>query len=339
MPTEKSAEEKNDKPVLQESTVKDTVPPIIHTDIKSAIVHDANLFFSGNAHDDSGVDKLSVNQNPLEIRQGKHVFFNHFLTLNEGENTITVKAVDSQGNETQLPPVKVTKKTFELLETDARYTVALLPLRIFTEKGVPSETIYSMLLKAFDEDPKRFNFVERDRTKLEEILHEQKISNTELTSPDAAIKIGKIRAAEGMLFGAVEEDAKGINVTLRLVDTETTQVLANADVYDEDKSIKNLEWLMHGLSLKMKRQYPMIEGNIIHVSGSGFHVNSGAKSGVGVGMKLLLFREIKEGDIVLKEPLDTVARVVQVQPETSFAKVISTKGAEKVEKKDLVITK
>src|SRR3989339_249587 len=339
VPDENNGEDEKSEQSLPQSTVKDTVPPVIHTDIKSAIVYDANLFFSGDAHDDSGVDKLSVNQNPLEIRQGKHVFFNHFLTLNEGENTITVKAVDSQGNETQLPTVKITKKTFELLETDARYTVALLPLRIFTEKGVPSETIYSMLLKAFDEEPKRFNFVERDRTKLEEILHEQKISNTELTSPDAAIRIGKIRAAEGMLFGAVEEDTKGINVILRLVDTETTQVLANADVYDEDKSMKNLEWLMHGLSLKMKRQFPMIEGNVIHVSGSGFHVNTGAKSGVGVGMKLLLFREIKEGDIVLKEPLDTVARVVQVQPETSFAKVISTKGAEKVEKKDLVITK
>ncbi len=338
-PDENNGEEEKPEQTLPQSTEKDTVPPTIHTDIKSAIVHDANLFFSGNAHDDNSVAKLFVNQSPLEIRQGKHVFFNHLLTLNEGENTITVKAVDAQGNETQLPPVKITKKTFELLETDARYTVALLPLRIFTEKGVPSETIYSMLLKAFDEEPKRFNFVERDRTKLEEILHEQKISNTELTSPDAAIRIGKIRAAEGMLFGAVEEDTKGINVTLRLVDTETTQVLANADVYDEDKSIKNLEWLMHGLSLKMKRQFPMIEGNVIHVSGNGFHVNTGAKSGVGVGMKFLLFREIKEGYLVLKEPLDTVARVVQVQPETSFAKIISSKGAEKVEKKDLVITK
>ena len=339
LPNEENAEEEESNPALPQSTATDTVPPIIHTDIKSAIVYDTNLFFSGDAHDDIGVAKLFVNQNPLEIRSGKHVFFNHLLTLSEGENIVTVKAVDAQGNETQIPPVKITKKTFELLETDARYTVALLPLRIFTEKGVPSDTIYSMLLKAFDEEPKRFNFVERDRAKLEEILHEQKITNTELTSPDAAIRIGKIRAAEGMLFGAVEEDTKGINVTLRLVDTETTQVLANADIYDEDKSIKNLEWLMHGLSLKMKQQFPMIEGNVIHVSGNGFHVNTGAKSGVGIGMKLLLFREIKEGDLVLKEPLDTIARVVQVQPETSFAKIISSKGAEKVEKKDLVITK
>jgi hypothetical protein len=142
-----------------------------------------------------------------------------------------------------------------------------------------------------------------------------------------------------MLFGSVEEDAKGVNITLRLVDTETTQVLANVDVYDEDKSIKNLEWLTHGLSLKMKQQFPMIQGNVVFVSGNGFHVSAGATSGIGVGMKLLLFREIKEGDFVLKEPLDAVARVVQVQPDTCFAKVITSNGDVKVEKKDFVITK
>lgn len=322
-----------------ETNTRDNVPPVVHADVKSNIIYDTNFFLSGDAHDNSGVAKLFVNKNLLEIRPGKHVFFNYLLPLNEGENTITVNAVDVQGNETQLSPIKIIKKTFELLETDARYTVALLPLRTFTEQGTQPETIYSMLLTSFDEEPKRFNFVERDREKLEEILHEQKISNTELTSPDTAVKIGKIRAAEGMLFGSVEEDAKGINITLRLVDTETTQVLANADVYDEDKSTKNLAWLAHGLSLKMKQQFPMVEGNVIRVSGSGFHINTGATSGVGVGMKLLLFREIKEDGFVLKEPLDTVARVVQVQPETSFAKIISSKGAEKVEKMDLVIAK
>lgn len=326
-------------PSVQQAVSSDTVPPVVRTDVKQAVLYDENFFFSGNAHDDSGISKLFVNQNPLDIRPGKNVFFNQLLTLNEGENVITVKAIDTRGNETQLPPVKVTKKTFELLETDARYTVALLPLRTFTEQGVPSETLYSLLLKAFDEEPKRFNFVERDRAKLMEILNEQKISSTELTSPDTAIKIGKIRAAEGMLFGSVEEDAKGINITLRLVDTETTQVLANADVYDEDKNMKNLEWLMHGLSLKIKQQFPMIEGNVVYVSGNGFHINTGATSGVGVGMKLLLFREIKEEGFVLKEPLEIVARVSQVQPETSFAKILSSKETGKVEKKDLVITK
>jgi len=323
----------------QNTTSGDSIPPVLKTDIKSAIVYDSNFFLSGDARDDGGIAKLFVNQQPMEIRPGKHVFFNQLLTLNDGENNIVVKAVDTQGNETQLPPVKITKKAFELLESDARYTVALLPLRTYTEQGVPSESIYSMLLTAFDEEPKRFNFVERDKVKLEEILKEQKLSNTDLALPETAIKIGKLHAAEGMLFGSVEEDAKGVNITLRLVDTETTQVLANVDVYDEDKSIKNLEWLTHGLSLKMKQQFPMIQGNVVFVSGNGFHVSAGATSGIGVGMKLLLFREIKEGDFVLKEPLDAVARVVQVQPDTCFAKIITSKGDVKVDKKDFVITK
>ena len=321
------------------SSGADAAPPVIKADLKSATVYDTNMFISGSARDDGGVAKLSINNSPLDIRPGKNVFFNYLLTLNEGENPITIKAVDTHGNEAMFPPVKITKKTFELLETDARYTVALLPLRTFTEQGLPSETIYSQLLKAFDEEPKRFNFVERDRAKLEEILHEQKITNTELTSPDTAIRIGKIRAAEGMLFGAVEEDAKGVNISLRLVDTETTQVLANTDVYDEDKSAKNLEWLMHGLSLKMKQQFPMVQGNVVLVSGSGFHVNVGASSGIGVGMKLLLFREIQEEGLALKEPLEIVARVSQVQKDSAFAKIIAAKGDGKIEKKDLVITK
>lgn len=321
-----------------QGTAADEIPPVIHTDLKPAIVQDENLFFSLHAHDDSGVAGLFVNQSLLEIRSGKHIFFNYLLPLVAGENIVTVKAIDTQGNETELSPVKITKRTFELLETDARYTVAWLPLRTFAEQGVSSDTLYGMLLKAFDEEPKRFNFVERGPEKLMQILQEQKIGNTKLASPDTAIKIGKIHAAEGMFFGAVEEDRKGINVTLQLVDTETTQVLAHADVYDEDKSMKNLEWLMHGLSLKMKRQFPMIQGNVIYVSGNGFHIDAGAASGLKLGMKLLLFREIKEGDFVLKEPLDAIARVALVQPETSFAK-ISRKCTGKIKKKDLVITK
>ena len=317
---------------------KDTVPPVVNTDLKSTTVNDQNLFFSGEAHDDSNIAGLFINQSPLAIRPGKHIFFNHLLTLNEGENTITIKAVDTQGNETQFSPVKITRKTFDFLETDYLYTVALLPLRIVAQQTISSEALYSMLIKAFDEEPKRFNLVERDRAKLEEILHEQKISNTELASPDTAIKIGKIRAAEGVFFGSMEEDAAGIHITLQLVDTETTRVLASASVSDEDKSMKNLEWLLYGLSLKMKRQFPMVQGNVIGVSRNGFHIDAGASNGIVVGMKLILFREIKEGDFVLKEPLDAVARVVRVWTKTAFAR-ISIEGTSKIEKRDLIITK
>src|SRR3972149_12252952 len=34
---------------------KDTVPPVVNTDLKSTTVNDQNLFFSGEAHDDSNI--------------------------------------------------------------------------------------------------------------------------------------------------------------------------------------------------------------------------------------------------------------------------------------------
>ena len=334
---------------------EDISSPIIRSSIKSCIVYDENFFFSGEAHDDSGIEKLFINGEAIEIRPGKHVFFNHFLKLNEGENTVTVMAIDAEGNEASLSPVVIEKKTFELFDTEARFTISLLPLRTYAEasrysvallplqssahKGVPVERLYAKLLNAFDDDPKRFNFVEREQSKLLEILKEQKISNSELASPNTAIKIGKIQAAEGMLFGSVEEGDKGINVTLRLVDTETTQILANTDVYDEDKNDKNIDWLMYGLALKMKQQFPMAHGEVIHVSGKGFHINVGANHGLSVGMKLLVFREINVGNFRIKEPLEVIARVVQVQPDTSFVKITTAKDSVDIMKDDMVITK
>ncbi|MCF6149471.1 MAG: hypothetical protein E3K37_12530 [Candidatus Kuenenia sp.] len=351
-----SGTNKNKREKTTQNKGEDISAPIIRSGIKSCIVYDKNFFFSGEAHDDNGIEKLFVNQEAIDIRPGKHVFFNYFLKLNDGKNTITVKAIDAEGNEAQLSPIEVEKKTFELFDTEARFTISLLPLRTFSEesrysvallplqssmtnKGISAERLYAKLLNAFDEDPKRFNFVERDQAKLLEILKEQKISNSELASPDTAIKIGKIQAAEGMLFGSVEEDDKGINVTLRLVDTETTQILANTDVYDEDKSNKNIDWLMYGLTLKMKQQFPMAQGDVIHVSGKGFHINVGANHGLSVGMKLLVFREINLGNFRIKEPVDVIARIVQVQPDTSFVKITSVKDSENIANNDMVITK
>lgn len=234
--------------------------------------------------------------------------------------------------------MKITKKTFDLPETDSRYTVALLPIKPVAGQRIPTETIYSLFIKAFDEKPKRFHFVERDLARLEEILREQKLSNTGLVSPDTAIKLGKIVAADGIFVGTADEDANGISITLRLIDTETARIRASARVHDGDKSIKNLEWLIYGLSLKIKRQFPMVQGNVTRVSDGGFYVDAGSAKGIEVGMKLLLFREIREGNFVVKEPLDAVARVVRVQPRTAFVEICGECPTQ-VKKKDLVITK
>lgn len=94
---------------------EDISSPIIRSSIKPCIVYDKNFFFSGEAHDDSGIEKLFINGEAIDIRPGKHVFFNHFLKLNEGENTVTVRAIDAEGNEAALFPVVIEKKPLNYL--------------------------------------------------------------------------------------------------------------------------------------------------------------------------------------------------------------------------------
>lgn len=315
----------------------DQTPPKLITDLKPVTVYDKYYVISGEASDNTGIKRLMVNDEEIKSNSARHVFFNHILTLEEGENPVTIIAEDLSGNKTIVPPAVIKKETFEFLETDSRYTVALLPLKQTGPSRAVSDTIYPLLMQGFEEEPRRFNFVERDKAKLLEILNEQKISNSELALPDAVVKIGKIRAAEGMLFGIMVEDDKSINVSLNLVDTETTRVLATADVYGEDKGMDNLAWLMKGLAQKIKQRFPILQGSVVYVSKKGIFIDIGADLGAAVGMKFLLFREVNLGEMTINEPLDVVAQVVQVEKQSCMAKIVA--GGETIEQRDLVITK
>lgn len=315
----------------------DSAPPKITTDLKAITVYDKYYVISGEVQDKTGISKLLVNDEEIKSNSAKHVFFNHIIALEEGENTINITAEDSTGNKSVFPSTTIKKETYDFMETDSRYTVALLPLKRVGIAGMASDSVYPMLMQGLENEPQRFNFVERDEAKLLEVLKEQKMSNSDMGSSENVIKIGKIRAAEGMLFGTMVEDEKGLNVSINLVDTETTKVLATADVYGEDKSVDNLRWLMKGLSLKIKQKFPMLQGSVVYVSKKGFFVDFGTEVGATLGMKFLLFREIDLGAMKIKEPLDAVAQIVQVDKQTCMAKIIS--GADTIEKTDLVITK
>ena len=315
----------------------DVNPPKIIADLKPVTVYDDYYVISGEVQDKDGVAKLLINDDEIPGKSAKHIFFNHIIALTEGDNQVTITAHDVEGNKGVLPPTNIKKETFEFLETDSRYTIAMMPFKRIGTVGMASDSIYPMLMQAFDKEPKRFNFVERDRSKLLEVLKEQKLSNSDLAATEHAIRIGKIKSAEGMLFGTVVEDNKGLSVSLNLVDTETTKVFVTTDVYGEDKSVDNLRWLMKGLALKMKQKYPMLQGSVVYISKKGFFVDFGSDMGAALGMKFLLFREVDIGVTLIKEPLDTVARIVQVDKQTSMSKII--RGGDTIKKEDLVITK
>jgi len=134
----------------------------------------------------------------------------------------------------------------------------------------------------------------------------------------------------------------GIEVVARMIDTETSEILATNDVYGEDKDILALQRLAEGMAIKFHRDFPLVDGLVVERKGRNIFTNLGADA-VKLQRRLVVFREDP-----VKNPLtgkvlgadNTIigrARVTQVMPEMSKARLIDAK-AEDIKSLDRVIT-
>ncbi len=303
----------------------------------------SHYVFSGRVRDENRVSSIMINGKNIIRREAPLIYFNHRAELREGVNPIRITAVDIDGNEA-VREFAIIRKTPEIWQTSSRYSLALLPLAPSRRPGrARADELHGLLLTSFLSPPERFNLLERSRNHLETILTELKIGSSRLADRDAALQVGKIITADGILFGkVVEED--GISVHLWLVDTETTEIIHYAEVYDEDSSLPNLRFLMDALALKFKQYFPLVSGRIIWISDGGFSADLGSEDGIRPGMKYLPYREVETGKGRVKIPLKIAAkniesRVTMVENNSSYAEVRPEEGIGKIHKGDYVITK
>ena len=311
--------------------------PQLFTDLKPLTVYENRYIVSIEAHDEKGLKELTINDTVIQCESAKDIYLDHIIFLKEGDNSVNISVKNSTGKIEKDATVIIKKKTYEFLQTNSRYAVAMMPFGRIGDISDRSDFVYLFLLKSFFKEPMRFNFVERDKLKLLELLKEQKISKKEFKNSESAIRVGKIMSAEGMLFGSIVEDDKSLNITINLVDTETTNTILTTDVYTEDKSVKSLLLLMRGLSLKVKQRFPLLHGKVIKISRKKFFANLGKNDGLLPNMKFLVYRETNVNGIEIKEPVDYLAKVDQVDKQSCLAKRV--KGDEDAMVNDLVITK
>jgi len=311
--------------------------PQIITDLKPITVYEDRYIMSIEAHDETGLKKLTINNTVIQCESAKDIYLDHTIFLKEGDNLVNISVENIAGKIANEVPIIIKKKTYEFLQTNARYAVAMMPFSCIGTISDKSNSIYLFLLKSFFKEPMRFNFVERDKERLLGLLKELKINNAEYKKVESAVKVGKIKAAEGMLFGTIAEDEKSLNITINLVDTETTNTVLTTDVYTEDKSIEGLQLAMRGLAIKVKQRFPMLHGKVIKVAKRKFFANLGKDDGLLFNMKFLVYRESKVNGIEIKDPLDVLAKVHQVDRQSCMVKMV--KGDEEIMVNDLVVTK
>lgn len=272
--------------------------------------------------------------------------FSQLVELKEGKNEILVGVEDLRGN-TGKQKVTITRKINPLKEIASRLSLLIYPA-IDSSREIP-EMKQRMINASFESslvNLRRFNMLV-EKEKRDEIFHEQKLSKGRSMNKDTAVELGRTKAAELVLFGDIFEDKRSITLKCSIVDVETTEIMADVDMFSEDK--ENIKILTEGLALKVARNFPMLEGWVIdRKEERELIVDIGSKNSgyLKRNMKYIIYREGAEikhpvtGKILGKEiEVKGFARVEQVMEEFSLAKSLGKDKVLGIAKKDRVITK
>jgi TolB-like protein len=304
---------------------KDTQPPSIKlkgwTDNQTVFLE--KVYIEGQVSDENMIKSLSINQIPLLPRMGRLIFFNHIVELKEGENTVSIEAVDDSGNRDSME-LSVVRKIPKALQLAERMSLTVFPFEQEGKVSPPGLVFQDNLIDALV-NQKRFRVLERDR--LDVILKEQKLSRTKLFDSRTAIKIGRLAAAQTLITGSIVETRTGIEVVGRLIDTETSEILATEDVYDEVKDIPGIKLLAEGMAIKFHVEFPLVDGLVIERKKDHIFTDLG-KEKIKLGRRLIVYRQEP-----VKHPLtgkvigaDNIiigrARVSQIMPEMSKAELL-----------------
>ena len=97
--------------------------------------------------------------------------------------------------------------------------------------------------------------------------------------------------AETIILGDILATEKSVEVVARMVDTETSVILAEKDVYWEGPVRAGFREILDGLALKFKQQFPLCEGVIIAKNPKEVQFNLGTENAICKGMRFLAFKE------------------------------------------------
>jgi TolB-like protein len=296
------------------------------------------VYIDGMARDADNVVELSINNVALIQKPGRLVYFNHLMRLDPGSNVISILAVDSRGNRTATQ-FTIIRKVPAALQLDARLKVSVLPFDKQVDTSTEGVLFQDYLLNALIRR-ERFRLVERNL--LDVILREQKLSQSALIDQQTALRVGRMAAAQSIITGTIVESRNGIEIVSRMVDTETSDILAMADVYGEHHNRQTLKTLAEGMAIKYHREFPLVDGTVVDRRGTTIITDLG-KEDIKLQRRILVYRESPvrhpaDGRLLgMDKEILCRARIIMVEGQMSKARLMGTPSGD-VQKFYKVIT-
>ncbi len=319
----------------------DTEPPLIKLKglRTEQTVYFPEIYLEGLVTDQNQITELTINGKKVGRAQSKNIFFNQILPLSPGANKILIRAKDPNGNVAE-KTLRIFRVTPAVHTMESRMVVSMLP---FYQSGQIQEigsVAYDNLISAIV-GQKRFHFV--DRAKVEAIVRELKLSAEQLVDPAYTLKVGKMTASEAMIIGSVKEAPNSIEVYAQLLDVESGEVLAEKDAFNRDKSLESLKYLSRGLAIRLREEFPLLEGKVIKMDGKNAVLDLGSSQKMKPGMRVIFFaeKEMTDAETGMKLGYTTdqvgMGKIITVSDRMSTAEPVGKSGA--VSSQEKVITK
>ncbi len=255
--------------------------------------HNRTLRVAGEVVLPTRIAALSINGEDIgELTGAPKESFNKRLpldaSLTSDQVSVTVHAKDESGTVLERT-LTVDVRPVELNTRESRMPVAVLA---FNGRDVESAQSEMLRLSAESALVSQGRFRTLDRTTLQEVLTEQQLS-TALSSPDEAIALGRLTAAQVFLVADIfPHDQAGLEIKARVVDTATTDLVANLDVFIEDRGDRaQIEKASKNLAAQLAALYPRLSGEVLDARGNTLLLNWTDEDGLRQGASVLLVKE------------------------------------------------
>jgi tetratricopeptide (TPR) repeat protein len=142
-----------------------------------------------------------------------------------------------------------------------------------------------------------------ERAILDKLLEELKLSASDLTDPQLAVRVGRILAARLIATGSFTRVGDEGRLGIRVIETETTRIKASTvEPVEPSRGIDGaLERASRALLQQLHEAYPL-QGRIAQVTPQGIIVNIGAEQGMASGRTLQVFGA--------EEPIEIEGKIV-----------------------------
>ena len=234
-----------------------------------------------------------------------------------GETEARPAPAIEQGEEKILPPGALTYDPEKVRQVGRRLTLAVIP---FQGKGNSQDYVEAATDRMVTQlvELRRFRVIER--TKLEEVLQEQKLQVSGVVDDRTAVDVGRVAGADAIVVGSVSVIGSSATVSGRLIDTQSSEVIVARNARGDGTSLEDVEKLVENVAIMIYNELPLVQGSVINAEGDVMYIDAGSDKRIRRGSRCVAYREV--GDLLDPSTGAVIDRKVKMLGEVQVEEVL-----------------